>query len=432
MATDLRASASLVIAGLVAEDETEVRRVYHLDRGYEHIEEKLRGLGADIERVRGRRRDGRALPLTIAVPKGRVLRAARAPLRARRVDSRAAAGRRPLAHAREPGGDLRFLLLKPDDVPTYVEYGAADLGVCGRDVLDERPSDVYRPLDLGIGRCRMVVAGRRTWARPLPIACRAWRRSTRADAAAHFARRGVQAEVVYVQGSVELAPLTGLAELIVDLVETGATLAQNGLEEREEVAPQRPSRALLVANRASFKLDGGTQTASRPRAPRCATTPPASSGAWRLSLPAQINPSLAGPAAGARGRARGGGSFAFWFVSLCRSIGSHSRTCRLPLMGMQSRRSEREPSRLTKPTPTLVQKDFVAPFAVRSVMVHTIFMFFGCSSMASPWRAGLGAASRACQPDCDERAGPGVLEMQAKERGAPVPDRRSRTFDGTF
>jgi ATP phosphoribosyltransferase len=194
--------------------------------------------------------------LTIAVPKGRILRPLAALLAHAGIDSAPllAEDRTLIRHG---GPGLRFLLLKPDDVPTYVEYGAADLGVCGRDVLDERESDLYRPLDLGIGRCRMIVAG--------PIATNATHASPPASlprvatkyprtAAAHFARRGIQADVVYVQGSVELAPLTGLAELIVDLVETGATLAQNGLEEREEVS--RVS-SMLVANRASFKLRQG-------------------------------------------------------------------------------------------------------------------------------------------------------------------------------
>ncbi len=201
-----------------------------------------------------------ASPLTIAVPKGRILKPlsmlfARAGIESGSLltDDRTL--------IREVGPGLRFLLLKPDDVPTYVEYGAADLGVCGRDVLDERGSDLYRPLDLGIGRCRMIVAGRVTeGARhegqaitakaSLPRVATKYPRT----AAAHFARRGVQAEIVYVIGSVELAPLTGLAELIVDLVETGETLAQNGLEEREEVG--RVS-SMLVANRASFKLRQG-------------------------------------------------------------------------------------------------------------------------------------------------------------------------------
>jgi ATP phosphoribosyltransferase len=187
--------------------------------------------------------------LTIAMPKGRVLRAV-CPLLARAgvpADVLLADDRSLVREA--PAAGVRFLLLKPDDVPTYVEYGAADLGVCGRDVLMERPCDVYQPLDLGVGRCRMIVAGVAGKAPPdgVPRVATKFPRC----AAEHFARRGVQAEVVAVHGSVELAPLVGLADLIVDLVETGATLAQNGLEEREEVA--RVS-SVLVANRAAYKL----------------------------------------------------------------------------------------------------------------------------------------------------------------------------------
>jgi ATP phosphoribosyltransferase len=187
--------------------------------------------------------------LTIALPKGRVLRAV-APLFARAgVDGAALLADDRTLVRESPAAGLRFLLLKPDDVPTYVEYGAADLGVCGRDVLMERPSDIYQPLDLGVGLCRMVVAGLVGKASPVGVP-RVGTKYPRC-AAEHFARRGVQAEVIFLQGSVELAPLVGLSDLIVDLVETGATLAQNGLEEREEVA--RVS-SVLVVNRAAYKL----------------------------------------------------------------------------------------------------------------------------------------------------------------------------------
>ena len=187
--------------------------------------------------------------LTIALPKGRVLRAL-VPLLARAgVDSDAllADDRSLVREARSSG--LRFLLLKPDDVATYVEYGAADLGVCGRDTLMERSYDLYQPLDLGIGRCRMVVAG--VAGKPAPAGVPRIGTKYSRSAAAHFAQKGVQAEVIHLHGSVELAAVTGLADLIVDLVETGETLAQNGLEEREDVA--RIS-SVLVANRAAYKL----------------------------------------------------------------------------------------------------------------------------------------------------------------------------------
>jgi ATP phosphoribosyltransferase len=153
--------------------------------------------------------------------------------------------------ARFGGWLVHLLLLKPDDVPTYVEYGTADLGVCGRDVLVERDLDAYHPVDLGIGRCRLVVAGPK--GDVLANTARMPRVATKypRTAARHFADRGVQVEIVNVQSSVELAPLTGLADLIVDLVETGATLAQNGLEVKEQILAVS---TLLVANRASYKL----------------------------------------------------------------------------------------------------------------------------------------------------------------------------------
>jgi ATP phosphoribosyltransferase len=193
--------------------------------------------------------------ITIALPKGRTLGPiAEVFTRAGvdlgdmlREDSRALV--RKGSFGAQP---LDLLLLKSDDVPTYVEYGTADLGICGRDILLERDADLYQPIDLGLGRCRLVVAGK--------IAPDAGDRGHRMPriatkyprtAEAHFVRKGVQVEIVNVQSSVELAPLTGLADLIVDLVETGTTLAQNGLEVKEEIV--RVS-TLLVANRASYKL----------------------------------------------------------------------------------------------------------------------------------------------------------------------------------
>jgi ATP phosphoribosyltransferase len=145
-------------------------------------------------------------------------------------------------------GRVRFLLLKPDDVPTYVEYGCADLGVVGRDTLLERNYELYQPVDLRIGVCRMVVAAP-VGARIPPVP----RVATKYPhiAQKHFAARGMQTEVIYVQGSVELGPVTGLSDLIVDLVETGSTLRENGLEERETICS---ISSLLVANRALFKL----------------------------------------------------------------------------------------------------------------------------------------------------------------------------------
>ena len=187
-------------------------------------------------------------PLTLAIPKGRVQKQL-VPLldRAGFEASRLLDDDRTLIRETDDGR-LRFLLLKPDDVPTYVEYGAADLGIVGRDVLLERRYDLYQPLDLGIGRCRMVVAS--VPGTNLPAVPRVATKYTRI-ATEHFASRGVQAEVIFVQGSVELAPLVGLADLIVDLVETGSTLKDNGLVESETI---REISSVVVANRSLFKL----------------------------------------------------------------------------------------------------------------------------------------------------------------------------------
>ena len=187
-------------------------------------------------------------PITLAIPKGRVTRAL-APLfeRAGIDPAPILADDRTLVRT-SADGRLRFLLLKPDDVPTYVEYGAAELGVSGRDTLRERGYDLYQPLDLEVGACRLVVAGPSD--RPIPAVPRVATKYPRA-ATEHFAARGVQAEVIYVQGSVEIAPLVGLADLIVDLVESGATLRDNGLVEKETIAQVS---SVLVANPSLYKL----------------------------------------------------------------------------------------------------------------------------------------------------------------------------------
>lgn len=160
-------------------------------------------------------------------------------------------GRRLLIPSSDPNID--FLVVKPGDVAVYVESGAADLGVTGTDVLRETEADVLEPLELGFGACRLVVANPASEPYPeLPggqtarVASKyprlAWR---------HFAERGKPVEIITVNGSVEVAPLLGLADWIVDLVDTGNTLRANGLVERELLLPVG---AVLVANRASQKL----------------------------------------------------------------------------------------------------------------------------------------------------------------------------------
>jgi ATP phosphoribosyltransferase len=187
-------------------------------------------------------------PLTLAVPKGRILKVLAPLLREAGISADCLLSEDRRLVRENEDGSMRFLLLKPDDVPTYVEYGSADLGVVGRDTLLERNYELYQPVDLRVGVCRMVVAA------PIGAAIPAVPRvATKYPPIAqkHFASRGIQAEVIYVQGSVELGPVTGLSDLIVDLVETGTTLRENGLEEREVICP---ISSLLVANRSLFKL----------------------------------------------------------------------------------------------------------------------------------------------------------------------------------
>jgi ATP phosphoribosyltransferase len=155
-----------------------------------------------------------------------------------------------------PGEHVTLVTMRPSDVPTYVEAGAVDLGITGKDVLMEQQERVvYELLDLGYGHCRMVVATRAGdhFADELERRLGALRIATKYPriAARYFEESGRQAEVIEVKGSVELAPLSGLADGIVDLTASGRTLRENDLEVREEIAR---CTARLVANRVAFKL----------------------------------------------------------------------------------------------------------------------------------------------------------------------------------
>ena len=157
-----------------------------------------------------------------------------------------------------PTREVTLVTMRPSDVPTYVEAGAADVGITGKDVLLEQPDRmVYELLDLGFGRCRMVLASRKGDQRLGETERRLgmMRIATKYPrvAEAHFEETGRQVEVIDVKGSVELAPLVGLADGIVDLVATGRTLEENDLEVREEIAV---CTARFVANRVAHKLRG--------------------------------------------------------------------------------------------------------------------------------------------------------------------------------
>jgi ATP phosphoribosyltransferase len=190
--------------------------------------------------------------LRIAVPRGALFSDTLALLDRVGIDTR---------EVRENERKLLFVrsgivTMRPSDVPTYVEAGAADLGITGKDVLMEQSErDVYELLDLGYGECRMVLAGvagedRGAEALRRLGVVRIASKYPRI-AAAHFLETGRQAEIVEVKGSVELAPLTGLVEAIVDLTATGTTLRENGLVVREEIAV---CTARLIANPVAHKL----------------------------------------------------------------------------------------------------------------------------------------------------------------------------------
>jgi ATP phosphoribosyltransferase len=198
-------------------------------------------------------------PLTLALPKGRLLDPALALLGAMGVKGLQAESRRLLLD--DPAMGLRFILLKPADVPTYVEYGAADLGIVGKDILLEQAPDVYEPVDLGFGFCRLVVAEpKELWERDDPAKWSWVRVATKYPTLTeqYFSARGIQVEIVRLDGSIELAPLVGLAERIVDLVQSGETLRANGLV---EVAEIMTSTARLIVNRASLKTAHARVTA---------------------------------------------------------------------------------------------------------------------------------------------------------------------------
>ena len=163
------------------------------------------------------------------------------------------ASRKLIVATRDSGVSL--VILRATDVPTYVQYGAADMGVVGKDVLLEHGTgNLYQPLDLGIGRCRLVVAARRgeDWARIVQRGARiAVATKYVRTAREHFAAKGMHVDLIKLYGSMELAPLAGLADVIVDLVSTGHTLQANGLVAVEEIMP---ISARLIVNPAALKL----------------------------------------------------------------------------------------------------------------------------------------------------------------------------------
>ena len=191
-----------------------------------------------------------AAPLTIALSKGRIFRDTLPLLRHAGVEplDDPDTSRKLILDTSHPL--VKFVLIRATDVPTYVQWGAADLGVAGKDVLMEHGgAGLYEPLDLKIALCRMMVAGRPE----ADISARRLRIATKYvnSARAFFANRGQQVEVIQLYGSLELAPLVGLSEVIVDLVESGNTLRANGLVPLEHM---HDISSRLVVNKASWKM----------------------------------------------------------------------------------------------------------------------------------------------------------------------------------
>lgn len=190
--------------------------------------------------------------ITIALAKGRLMEDAVDLLEAAGVDcSQLKEPSRKLIFF-SPDRQNRMILVKPNDVPTYVEYGIADMGIVGKDTLLEEGRSLYELLDLKFGRCRLVVAG-------FPEKQDAWitRSHTRVAtkypniARSYFSHKGKNVEIIKLNGSVELGPLTGLSDVIVDIVESGRTLKENGLVILEEICG---ISARLVVNRVSLKM----------------------------------------------------------------------------------------------------------------------------------------------------------------------------------
>ena len=192
-------------------------------------------------------------PLTIALSKGRIFQQTLPLLAHAGITPKddPETSRKLILETNHPA--VKLVIIRASDVPTYVQYGAADLGVAGKDVLMEHGGEgLYEPLDLRIARCRMMVAG-------IPDADLGSGRRRIAtkyvrSAERHFAAKGQQVEIIKLYGSMELAPLVGLSDLIVDLVESGNTLTANGLVPLEHIAD---ISSRLVVNKASWKMKHG-------------------------------------------------------------------------------------------------------------------------------------------------------------------------------
>ncbi len=188
-------------------------------------------------------------PLTIAMPKGRIYEEAAALMKQAGYDLGAESEKSRKLILEFPEQNIQIMMAKPMDVVTYVEYGAADIGIAGKDVLLEQDRDVYEVLDLKISPCYIAVAGLPNQ----PLSRIAPKIATKYPKVAsdYFREKGAQIEIIPLNGSIELAPLIGLADRIVDIVSTGRTLKENGLTEYEKIAD---ITSRLIVNPVSYRL----------------------------------------------------------------------------------------------------------------------------------------------------------------------------------
>lgn len=191
--------------------------------------------------------------LTVALPKGKLFAPSAALLAEAGLSAEGLEETSRKLVITNEADKVKFIIAKTADVPTYVEYGAADIGIIGKDVLAEAEQDVYELLDLGFGRCHLMMAVLRHQKRPHLSDYVHTRVATKFPRLAEefFTRQGMQMEYIKLNGSIELGPIVGLSESIVDIVETGTTLRENDLE---EIASIMPVTARLIANRVSFRL----------------------------------------------------------------------------------------------------------------------------------------------------------------------------------
>lgn len=191
--------------------------------------------------------------LTVALPKGKLFAPSAALLAEAGLSAEGLEETSRKLVITNEADKVKFIIAKTADVPTYVEYGAADIGIIGKDVLAEAEQDVYELLDLGFGRCHLMMAVLRHQKRPRLFDYVHTRVATKFPRLAEefFTRQGMQMEYIKLNGSIELGPIVGLSESIVDIVETGTTLRENDLE---EIASIMPVTARLIANRVSFRL----------------------------------------------------------------------------------------------------------------------------------------------------------------------------------